>query len=165
MDQLSMRKLTPSDGEDIYQMLQHIKKEENAFTNSAFGLTVDAYHAWLKQQHAWSEGRNLPDGFVPQSTYWLYLAQTPIGYGKIRHQLTESSRITGGNIGFAIALNYRGHGFAAEFLALLICEAKRMGIEELLFTVEKFNYASKRSIEKNGAEVFKENRERWYLTV
>ena len=38
-----------------------------------------------------------------------------------------------------------------------------MKIEEIMLTVDKYNYASKKVIEKNGGKLFDENEKKWYF--
>ena len=160
---VSLRQLTSSDGIDVYNMLQHIEEEENAFKNPVKGMSFDAYKKWLIQQDAWSRGEDLPLGYVAQTCYWLIYDNNPVGFGKIRHELTPASRLMGGNIGYAISSEYRGKGWGTQLLFLLLRKADEMMITEKLLTVEKYNYASRRVIEKNGGKLVSENLERWFF--
>lgn len=161
---MELRKLSFFDGEDVYQMLQTIGDNENAFTNSVNGMTFEEYKVWLKRQEDWSQGIDLPNGYVGQTIFWLYDNNIPVGIGKIRHALTEHSRQIGGNIGYAISDKYRGKGYGTIILKLLLEKAKEMNVKEKLLTVEKINPASKRVIEKNGGKLIGENDERWFFS-
>lgn len=86
-------------------------------------------------------------------------------YGKIRWKLTETSREAGGNIGYAISRQYRGHGYGTILLKSLIDIAKSGNCPELLATVKKYNYASKRVMEKCSGELVRETDERWYYRL
>lgn len=147
-----------------FDLINTISSNENEFKNTAFGLSFNDFKKWLIQQDDWSYGKNLPYGYVPQIIYWLYDDDIPIGIGKIRLKLTDESRENGGNIGYAIGRDYRGKGHGTQFIKLLIMEANKLGIDEILFTVEKYNPTSKHVIEKAGGRVIKENNKRWYLT-
>lgn len=151
------------DGMAFYDMLQHIGKDENAFTNPVCGMSYEEYKEWLKQQDDWSRGENLPIGYVGQTVFWLMDGETPVGIGKIRHSLTESSRAFGGNIGYAISSEYRGRGYGSVLLKELLRKADEMGVAEKILTVEKYNYASKKVIENNGGKLYDENELRWYF--
>ena len=158
-----LKQLSVSDGMDIYKMLQHISAVENEFKNPVKEMTYDEYKQWLKQQDDWSRGENLPDGYVGQTCFWLFDNGVPVGFGKIRHSLTEQSKQIGGNIGYAISSDYRGKGYGSILLKKLLESADNMNIDEKLLTVEKYNYASKRVIEKNGGKLIKENEYRWFF--
>ena len=163
---MHLQKLSANDGEQIYRMLQNIGSCENSFFNPVHGMNHEEYKNWLVQQEDWSEGRNLPEGYVAQTIYWLINDDNiPVGIGKIRHALTEHSRKFGGNVGYAISSEYRGHGYGTVILRLLLEEARKMKLEEILLTVDKFNCASKRVIEANGGILFDENSERWYFRI
>ena len=105
----------------------------------------------------------MPDGYVPQTIFWLYDDEQPVGVGKIRHALNDNSRKIGGNIGYAIDPMFRGKGYATHLLSLLVIKARAMNISELLLSVEKYNPASKRVIEKCGGKLIRENDERWFF--
>ena len=69
---MRLQELTIEDGMDIYEMLQRIKPEENAFHNEVNGMTYEEFKQWLQKQAAWATGDQLPAGYVQQWTYWLY---------------------------------------------------------------------------------------------
>lgn len=159
-----LKKLSLSDGMMEYQMLKEIDSVENSFTNPVRNMNYEQYCMWLKQQEAWSRDEGVPEGYVGQTIFWLYVQEKPIGIGKIRHSLTDNSKKIGGNIGYAISKKYRGKGYGNVILKLLLNEAKKMNIRYILLTVDKYNYASKKVIEKNGGKLEKENKERWYFS-
>ena len=158
-----LQQLTVSDGMDVYNMLQHIDEEENAFRNPVKGMSFDEYKRWLIQQDAWSKGEQLPLGYVAQTCYWLIIDGKPVGFGKIRHAITPASRQKGGNIGYAISSEYRGKGLGTLLLSLLLKKASEMKITEILLTVEKYNVASKKVVEKNGGHLVAENQDRFFF--
>lgn len=157
--------LSVNDGNDVYEMLQHIKSNENEFKNSAYGMAYAEFKEWLVEQAMWAHGINLPEGYVPQTIYWLYDDNVPVGVGKIRHKLTDDSRIMGGNIGYAVDNTKRGKGYATILLRMLIQKSIELGIGERLLTVEKYNLASKQVIEKNGGKLIKNTEDRWYFEI
>ena len=162
---ISLCQLSPSDGLEGYEMLQRIGEKENDFTNPMHGKSFEEYQVWLMQQDAWSREDNLPKGYTGQTCFWLKYNDTIVGLGKIRHSLTEQSRIEGGNIGIAIDPSHRGKGFATHFISLLLQRAQEMKIGEILITVKKYNYPSKKAFQANGCVVFKETDSWWYLTI
>lgn len=164
MNDIFLVKLNIHDDINIYHMLQRIGSNENEFKNTAHGLNYDEFKSWLIKQDDWSKGQNLPEGYVAQTIYWLYDGKVPVGIGKIRHELNDHSRLIGGNIGYAIDPDYRGRGYATILLRYLIIEARKLGIKEKLLSVEKYNPASRRVIEKNGGRMIGENENRWFFT-
>ncbi|SFB66281.1 GNAT family N-acetyltransferase [Ruminococcus albus] len=161
---IKLEQLSIKDDYKVYEMLQRIGSCENEFKNTAHGISYEEYLEWLKIQDDWSRGENLPKDYVPQTIFWLFDDDVPVGFGKIRHRLTNYSREIGGNIGYAIDPYYRGKGYATKLLALLIDKAKELKVNEILLSVEKYNPASKNVIEKNGGKMISENEYRWYFS-
>ena len=64
---IKLIQITPFDGEQYYEMLQHIGRQENDFTNPVHDMNYKEFKVWLKQQDDWSRGENLPQGYVPQT--------------------------------------------------------------------------------------------------
>lgn len=158
-----LRQLSVSDGMDVYNLLKHIGEEENAFKNPVSKMSYEQFKQWLIQQDSWSRNEDLPSGYVGQTCFWLMDDEVPVAFGKIRHELTPDSREQGGNIGYAVSSEYRGKGYGTTILKLLLQKADELNIKEKLLTVEKFNMASKRVIEKNGGRLVSENPYRWFF--
>lgn len=140
---IEIRKLSSEDGEDIYQMLQSLSANENGFINSVKGKSYDEYKAWLMEAVRNSLQEGVIDGWkVPQTTYWLYVDGEPVGYGKIRHCLTDKLLMDGGNVGYAIIPSARKKGLGKAFLKLLLQESELLGVERVLLTIKAENKAS-----------------------
>ncbi len=139
---LHLKRLSPTDGDDVYALTQAMPSEENGFYNSANGLSREAFCAWLTQQHDMSQGIGLAEGWVPQTIYWLYDGDQPVGMCKLRTRLTEALLNGGGNIGYAIASSARGKGYGKEQLRLVLEEAKKAGLDKVLITARNYNKAS-----------------------
>lgn len=163
--EIELQQLSPLDGVEYYNMLQHIGRYENDFTNPVHGMNFDEFKSWLKQQDDWSRGENLPQGYVPSVCYWLKSDGTPVGLGKIRMGLTEKSRLEGGNIGYAIDSRWRGNGLGSKLLELLLVKAKELHLQKPLITVKKYNYPSKGVAESNGGNLIHETEEWWYYEM
>lgn len=64
-------------------------------------------------------GINIPETWVPDSTYWLVTNNNRIvGAVNIRHSLTEHLFNAGGHIGYGIRPSERRKGYATKLLAL-----------------------------------------------
>ena len=157
--------LSVDDSVQHYSLLQQISADDNGFTNTANGLSFEEFKTWLKRQDLWSRGEALPQGYVRQTWFWLMVDEEVAGCGKIRQSLTEQSRIKGGTIGYAIAPKYRGKGYGNLILSLLIQKANELGVIDKVLTVEKYNWASAKVIEKNGGVLYDENELRWYYKI
>lgn len=151
---LELKRLSTEDGLDIYNMLQEIPREENGLLNKANGLSFDEYKEWLIAKHRESEQEGIVDGWkVPSTTYWLFADGVPVGFGSVRHFLTDALRQAGGNIGYGIAPQYRGKGYGNEILRLLLNEAYKLGIEKALVTIHLDNKASLAVALANGGTI------------
>ena len=67
-------------GKREYCMLQGISNGENGFYNPACNISYEEYREWLKKEDDISKGVNLPEGWVPATTYFLYIANRFIVY-------------------------------------------------------------------------------------
>ena len=151
---LELKKLSVDDGFDVYKMLQEIPDEENGLVNKANGLTFDEYKEWLIAKQRDAEQKGIVDGWkVPSTTFWLYADGVPVGFGSIRHFLTEALSQAGGHIGYGIAPQFRGNGYGNEILRLLLKKADEIGLEKVLVTVDLDNIASQAIALANGGVI------------
>lgn len=97
-----------------------------------------------------ANGRNVPPGYVPSSTFWLVQGEELVGVSNLRHHLNERIRLHGGHIGLGIRPSFRGRGLGNLLLARTIVEARRRGIIELHVHCHKGNVPSARMIVRNG---------------
>lgn len=96
-------------------------------------------------------GINLPDSWVPDSTYWLVTGHNRIvGAVNIRHSLTEHLFNAGGHIGYGIRPSERRKGYATKLLALSLEKAKQLNITKALIVCDEVNTASEKTILHNG---------------
>jgi predicted acetyltransferase len=102
--------------------------------------------ALIDQAHGLSPAQ----GGAPQSTYWAVVGKDVVGTIRLRHRLTESLRLEGGNVGYDVAPAWRNRGYASAMLATLKPVARQFGLERLLLTCDADNLPSARVIRKNG---------------
>lgn len=163
---LLVQKLNRADGTDIYDFLQQLPAEENGFLNTVYGKSFEEYQKWLEGAVKSSERKEIIDGWkVPETVFWLMEDGKPVGYGKIRHYLTDRLREEGGNIGYSVLPQKRGKGLGSAFVSLLIGEADKMGIGELLFTVKNGNQPSIQAVLSNGGVIERQSEELQYIWV
>ncbi|WP_297802716.1 GNAT family N-acetyltransferase [Arenimonas sp. GDDSR-1] len=108
------------------------------------------FPALLRRLNDFEAGRNLPEGYVPSSTYWLVEHGELVGVSNLRHFLNEKIFNAGGHIGIGIRPQARGRGLGNLLLSLTIAEARKRGIGELHIHCHKHNEASARMIMANG---------------
>ncbi|KAB2439402.1 GNAT family N-acetyltransferase [Bacillus luti] len=96
-------------------------------------------------------GVNLPESWVPDSTYWLVTDENKIvGAVNIRHSLTEHLFNAGGHIGYGIRPSERRKGYATKLLALSLEKTKELNITKALVVCDEVNTASEKTILHNG---------------
>jgi predicted acetyltransferase len=106
---------------------------------------------YINDCHNWEKGKNLPDGWVSESAFWLIRDDNVIlGTSYLRHTLNDKLRIFGGNIGYKIRPGQRRKGYGTAILKLTITKAKLFGLKRVLITCDDDNIASAKIIEKNG---------------
>lgn len=163
---LEIRKISLEDGKDIYEMLQEMPSDEDGFVNAVAGKTYEDYKEWLKKSVKNAGQKEIIDGWkVPQTTFWLYEDGVPVGFGKVRHFLTESLLEAGGHVGYAIRPSARKRGLGTKFLALLLEECRALNIDKVLLTIRKCNTASKKVALANGGRIEKESEERYWVWI
>ena len=113
-----------------------------------------------------SFGVGLPDGWVPATKYILvndegdYVASSTCVTGS-----PTSCRNGPGHIGYGIAREYRGHGYATAGLKLTLAKARELGIEEAYLSVHKTNPASLAVQQHCGARIDHEDKTEYYTRI
>lgn len=108
------------------------------------------FASFVEVEISQAKGENLPQGFVPQTNYWLIDGGDFIGEVRIRHRLNEHLEKVGGHIGYDIRPSRRKKGYGNKILELAVPKVKEHGILRALLTCDITNTASRKIIEKNG---------------
>ncbi len=150
---INLKKLSESDGHDVYEMIKEIGEGENGFINNFPLSGFEDFRNSLPRYVEISQGINLPEGYVPQTIYWLNVNESPVAYGKLRHRLNEKLLLHGGHVGFTVRPTERGKGYGKMILAEIKKEARNMGIDRLLLTCNETNTRSRKVIESNNGKL------------
>lgn len=110
---------------------------------------IDEY---IQRTEDHSKGKNLPDYWVPATTYWLVDNGEFIGHINVRHKLNDHLEKEGGHIGYAIRPSARKKGYGMKILELVLPKAKELGLQKALVTCDESNVASKKIIERNKGQ-------------
>jgi predicted acetyltransferase len=123
-----------------------------------FPLTFDHadFGAFLAKLEDCSRGVGLPEGFVPHSTFWLVDDEEVVAVSNLRHRLTPSLRIEGGNIGYGVRPSARRRGHATALLRHTLVEARALGLNEVLLTCSRTNAGSVATILRCGGKFHSE---------
>ncbi len=117
------------------------------------------FSALLSRLESLAEGKDLPAGFVPSSTFWLLEAGELVGVSNLRHFLNSRLEHCGGHIGLGIRPSHRRKGLGSRLMGLTIEQASLRGISNIHIHCYKQNAASARIILENRGELQSEIRE------
>ena len=164
---LYLKEANFEDVEKEYAFIKNTPKDENGFTNPYCDCTKDEFeNDILPRIINYSNGVGLPDGFVPETSYFLWDDETIVGWFRLRHYLNDFLRNGAGHIGYGIGKAYRGKGYATEGLRLTIEKAwDIIEEEEIYISVHKDNPASLKVQQKNGAFIHHEDDKEFYTRI
>ena len=164
---LSIKPANFDDAEQEWRFVAAMPADENGFTNQWHGVTRARFLAEaLPEMLRFAEGVDLPDGFVPQTFLFLWQDGEIVGQFRVRHVLNDALRSGAGHIGYYIAKEYRGLGFAAEGLRLTLAWAATIVPEEEFYLrVNKNNPASLRVMFKNGGRIVGETEDKFFVRI
>ena len=154
------------DAEEEFLFIRNIPCDENGYINTNYQIKREDFDDAFDIIIANSDGRRLPEGYVPATTYYLWDNGIIIGEFQLRHHLCESLVNGSGHIGYYIAPQFRGNGCATTGLKLLLEEARRTVPEdEIYLHVFKSNPASLKVMLKNGGYIHHETDDSYFVRI
>ena len=164
---LELRPANLVDAEAEWRFVAAMPADENGFTNDWPGVSREEFlQTALPRMLAWSRGAGLPAGFVPETFLFLWDKNVIVGQFRVRHHLTEALRAGAGHIGYYIAPEFRGRGYASAGLRLALDYARTVVPEdEFYLRVNRDNLASLRVMQKNGGRIVAEDEEKYYVRI
>lgn len=164
---LYLKEMNLEDAEKEYEYITALPADETGFVNNHYGVGREEFMSdVLPELLNSSKGIELPEGYVPETDFFLWNDDEIVGLFRIRHYLNEGLQNGAGHIGYGIKKEYRRRGFATEGLRLTIEKAKEIIPEdEIYMSVRKDNPASLRAQEKNGAYIHHEDEEEYYTRI
>ncbi|QFJ55376.1 GNAT family N-acetyltransferase [Pseudobutyrivibrio xylanivorans] len=162
---MELVRVQDSDYQKAYDLFMTFKQDENGFINCVYGYDYNQFLQWIEKKRNWSEGKDLPEGFVPDTTFLLSDDDKYVGVFNLRHCLNDFLREGPGHIGYGISSKFRGKGYATEGLKLTLAKAREMSIHEAYLSCNKDNTASLRVQLKNGAYIHHENDTKYFTRI
>lgn len=163
-----LKKANLEDARKEWELLRKLPLNENGFSNEFYDVSYEDFvNKVLKRWSDYERGENMDEGHVPDTHYFLWAGDEVVGLFKLRHRLSDTLREGAGHVGYGIAPEYRGHGYATEGLKLLLDEARKLPIDtdEVYMLVKKGNEASLKVMFKNGARIDHEDEENIYTRI
>ena len=148
-----IKELSLDDGQEILNMIREIGPGENGFGNRGWDMKDEEFEGYLRRHIRMAQGIGLEPQYVPQTMYWFYVDDRPVGIIKLRPILNENLRKQGGNIGYCIRPSERGKGYGSIMLRELLKKVEARGMSKVLLTVNEDNVPSRKVIESNGGEL------------
>lgn len=162
-------RLKPANYDDIekeWLFQRDVSSEEKSFINEYYGISRVDFDNALETIIAQSKGNQLPEGYVPQTIFYLWDDDVIVGTFHLRHYLNESLANGSGHIGYYIAPEYRGMGYATEGLKHAIEEARKIIPEnEIYLRCDKDNLASLKVMLNNGGYIYHEDDCKFYVCI
>ena len=138
---------------EFFAMVEEFKVAGDSDINGIGSIEVDDFDASVSLAQSHAKGVDLPEGWVPCSTFWLVCANRIVGTVSLRHELNDFLRDYGGHVGYSIRPSHRRKGYGTQMLRLTLEKARSLGVERALVTCDDNNIASARAIEKNGGKL------------
>ena len=132
-------------------LVSEFQDQEEELVPWVLAEPTEDFQGYVDILNRWSQGLDLREGFVPNSTFWLVDDQEEIvAVSSLRHELTDFLLTFGGHIGFGVRPSARRNGYATKILGQTLLEAKKLAIRKVLVTCDKANTGSVKAITKNG---------------
>ena len=164
---LYLKRANQEDLEKEWQFVRDMPVDENGLTNAWHDISRDDFRCKaLPAMLKYSEGKDLPEGYVPETFFFLWKDNEIIGQFRIRHFLCESLRTGSGHIGYFIAKPFRGKGYGTEGLRLTLEEAYRIVPEEEIYLrVNLDNPASLHVMLRNGGRIAAQDDGHYFVRI
>lgn len=163
---LCLKSANYDDIEKEWLFQRDIPSEEKSFINEYHGISRVNFDNALETIIAQSKGNELPEGYVPQTIFYLWDNDVIVGTFHLRHYLNESLANGSGHIGYYIAPEYRGMGYATKGLKLAVEEARKIIPEnEIHLRCDKDNLVSLKVMVNNGGYIYHEDNYKFYVRI
>jgi len=152
-DETRLRLIEPSSEyvADLVAMSKEYVEHGTKQDRERYSLALKDPLGYIARAIDHGEGKNLPEGYVRQKTFWLVRDDGRIlANSRLRFELTPFLEHEGGHIGYSTRPSERRKGYGTIVCKLTFQRAKSLGFKRILITCDEDNVASARIIEKNG---------------
>lgn len=162
-----LKEINLDDIDKEYEAIIRIPKNENGFENKYYNIGKEDFkNIVIPKLIRNREEKDLLDGRVPSTYFFLWNDNMIVGLFKIRHYLNDALKCGAGHIGYTILKEYRNLGYATEGLKLAIEICKNLIREdEIYLSSNKNNPQSLKVQIKCGAYLTGENEEEYFTRI
>ncbi len=133
------------------RVIDDYRKDSNHFGRVSMDQMIKAIDdgkadEYFKKLSDYEHEENMPDGYVPETRFWLMDDDEFIGSFGIRHRLTPNLEQWGGHIAANISPKHRGKYSSFVGIKLCLAAAAKLGLKRVLMTCDAGNTASYRAI-------------------
>ena len=164
---ICLKRANWEDREKEWIFVREMPEDENGLINSWHDVSREEFeNKALPSMLKFADGKGLPEGYVPETFFFLWKDDEIVGQFRIRHYLCESLRTGAGHIGYFIAKPFRGRGFGTEGLRLTLEEARCIVPEdEIYLRVNMDNPASLHVMLNNGGHVVGQDEGHFFVRI
>ncbi|MCQ2468674.1 MAG: GNAT family N-acetyltransferase [Ruminococcus sp.] len=164
---LSLKKANFDDIDEEFRFISSVPYDENGFINEWAGIKREDFREKCLAVMADNEkGSGLPEGYVPETSYFLWNDEQIIGWYRIRHYLCESLVNGSGHIGQYISPHFRGKGYGTKGLSLALRKAVKIIPEnEVYLRAHRDNLPSIRTMLGNDGYIHHEDDTNVYVRI
>ncbi len=150
---LTLVRPTVAFAEEFDRVIREFRQNREINIEALYDRCNFSFPEYLQRCQDAEIGKNLPNGYVPSTTFWLVRNNTDIlGISHLRHHLSPGLRIEGGHIGYSIRPSQRRKGYGTQQLSLLLDACRQFEMQEVMITCDFDNWGSIKIIEKNGGK-------------
>lgn len=140
--------------------------DENGFIYEFEGTKREDFEDVISKMIDAQSGEGLPDGYVPETVYFLWDDDEIVGMFRFRHYLCPSLVQGSGHIGYYVGRQFRDKGYATKGLRLLIKETRdSLQEDEFYLRVDKDNIASQKVVLNNGGYIHHTDDKKVYMRI
>lgn len=135
-----------------FEMIEYWKSTGDELAPWALKEDHSDFEALVNKFWNYSQGIDVGDDFVPNTTLWIYEPDRDriVGAVNVRHYLNAALLAYWGSIGYGIRPDERRKGYASEALRMALDICREMNMERVMLSCNKDNAGSAKVITNNG---------------